>query len=485
MSLLKPTALACLLCLVFLPGPSLSQEGLSVSALNRGEYTQEETSRRQSFRDRLDVDLRWREFLFGLRYELDEEIRIDTLFQEGLSKRFIEYRRDWFSARAGNSYTTFGRGLTFRSFADDNIYLDRDLDGLRVAANHRLGEALALAGRPRSDVTHRREDLLSGASLLAQATSQMALGGTYLRRDATNTPGDTSWGKPVEELASGLGRLTWGGLDLYGEYAQRWTWGRYDPLSGWIGADNVRGQAGYAALSYTLSGWGLSLDYKDYRKFNFAYNAPPWVNRLNRNLNSAADERGWQGELTVSPTRDLSLTGNFSDGWSHDYVQRLEHGYGELKYQPLGKGTLVLWGEGKILRLVEPSIRLKKEGAGHMDLSYYLTRVQTLSATAEARQVRSQYLVGVDEKYWDLQGILTYGYAPHLGVSAIVRATSVRVTEYNSEKLWPVGEVVLTLGSHQIKARYGQERGGLECSSGVCRYEPPFSGLKVTAISRF
>ena len=474
-------------CLLLGVAGARAQEGVSASALNRGEFTQEETSRRQSFRDRFDVDLRYRELLFGLRYELDEEIRVDTLLGEGLTKRYFEYRRDWFSGRAGNFYTTFGRGLTFRTLLDDNVHMDQDMDGLKVALNHRLGELQAIAGRPHSEVNHRRDDLVSGGALLAQPAANLSLGGTYLRREATNAHEDPSWGLPVEELGSGLGRVTWRDFDLYGEYAQRWAWGRYDPLSGWIGMDNLRGQASYGSLTFSPEGWGLTVDYKDYRKFDFQYNGPPWVNRLNRSVNTSPglDERGWQGELTWSPTPSTNLVGNFSDGWSRDYVQRMQHGYGELKYQRLGKGTLILWGEGRALRLVEPSIALKKEGAGHADLSYYLTRIQTLSATAEARQVRSRYIIGLDEKYWDAQGILTYGYAPYLGVSAIVRGTSIRVTEYNNEKLWPIGEVVLTLGAHQLKVRYGKERGGIDCSSGVCRYEPPFSGLKVTAVSRF
>jgi len=462
-----------------------AQEDLGASVLNRGEYTLEDTTRRETIHDRFDFDLRFRDFTFGGRYEVDEEVKIDSLLGEGMTKRYIEYRKDWFQARAGNFYTTFGRGLTFRTLLDENVHMDQDMDGVRVGVNHRLGDAQVVAGRPHTEVLQSRNDVVGGAALNAQATSNIALGGTYLRRDASGTPKDPSWGKPVEELGSGLGRVTWGNLDLYGEYAQRWTWGRYDPIYGWIGMDNLRGQASYGSLSFASSGWGLTVDYKDYRKFDFIYNAPPWVNRLNRNINNAQDEQGWQGELTASPTADLSLTGNFSDGWSHDYVQRMQHGYGELKYQLLGKGTLILWGEGKVLRLVEPAIALKKEGAGHLLATYYLKKVQSISLEGEARQVRSQYLVGLDEKYWDAQGILTYGYAPYLGVSAIVRATSIRVTEFNDEKLWPIGEAVLTLGNHQLKVRYGKERGGLDCSSGICRYEPPFSGLKVTAVSRF
>jgi hypothetical protein len=463
-----------------------AQEGPSISALNRGEYTQEDSTRRESFRDRLDLDLHFREFLIGGRYQMDEEVRVDTLLGEGLTKRYVEYRKDWFSARAGNSYSTFGRGLTFRSFEDDNVYIDRDVDGIKVSVNHARGEIQALAGRPRSDVTHKRDDVIAGGSALGQVIPNVSLGGTYVRRDAANTPQDSSWGRPVEELGSGIGRVILGDLDLYGEYAQRWTWGRYDPLlGGWIGMNNVRGQATYGSLSFTPVGWGLTVDYKDYRNFDFAYNAPPWVNRLNRNLNKAHDEQGWQGELTTSPTPSVNLVGNFSDGWSHDYTERLQHGYGEFKLQSLDKGLLLLWGEGITKRLVEPAIFLKKEGAGHAEGTYYLTRVKTVSATAELRRVRSLYLSGQDFKYWDNEAILTYSQAPFFSVSAIVRQTSIRVLEYNNDDLWPIGQVVLTFGRHQVTVRYGKERGGLDCSSGICIYKPPFNGLEVYTISRF
>ncbi|MGH2575556.1 MAG: DUF6029 family protein, partial [Ignavibacteria bacterium] len=32
---------------------------------------------------------------------------------------------------------------------------------------------------------------------------------------------------------------------------------------------------------------------------------------------------------------------------------------------------------------------------------------------------------------------------------------------------------------------YGAERGGLKCSSGICRYVNPFNGFRLTVINNF
>jgi len=60
------------------------------------------------------------------------------------------------------------------------------------------------------------------------------------------------------------------------------------------------------------------------------------------------------------------------------------------------------------------------------------------------------------------------------------------VKRYDHEKRWLLVEGSLSLMANlSLRLRVGQEKGGLVCSGGVCRYEPPFSGIKGVLVARF
>jgi len=66
-------------------------------------------------------------------------------------------------------------------------------------------------------------------------------------------------------------------------------------------------------------------------------------------------------------------------------------------------------------------------------------------------------------------------------------------SEFTSDKLEPTGksnwveaEVSYNVNSSNVViASYGSERGGLKCTSGICRYVNPFNGFRLTIQSKF
>ena len=51
---------------------------------------------------------------------------------------------------------------------------------------------------------------------------------------------------------------------------------------------------------------------------------------------------------------------------------------------------------------------------------------------------------------------------------------------------WMGGELALTIKSeHRVILFYGRERGGIKCTSGVCRPVQPFEGFRLTYSGRF
>src|SRR5205085_2267154 len=53
-----------------------------------------------------------------------------------------------------------------------------------------------------------------------------------------------------------------------------------------------------------------------------------------------------------------------------------------------------------------------------------------------------------------------------------------------SRHFWPQAFVSFRIGgAHSVLASYGAERGGLNCSGGICRVVPAFNGLRFTLTS--
>jgi hypothetical protein len=53
-------------------------------------------------------------------------------------------------------------------------------------------------------------------------------------------------------------------------------------------------------------------------------------------------------------------------------------------------------------------------------------------------------------------------------------------------KYWGTAELTYKFSSaHTITAGYGSERGGIKCSSGICRYVNPFNGFRLTVTNNF
>jgi hypothetical protein len=56
----------------------------------------------------------------------------------------------------------------------------------------------------------------------------------------------------------------------------------------------------------------------------------------------------------------------------------------------------------------------------------------------------------------------------------------------SGKKFWALGELAYKLsGANTITASYGSERGGLRCTSGICRYVRPFEGFRLSISSKF
>ena len=73
------------------------------------------------------------DLILGFRYQYDDPTELYHQSFQGIKKRYIEYRKDGLSVRAGTLNAMIGRGLSLNLFENRGIYYDTELDGLRLA----------------------------------------------------------------------------------------------------------------------------------------------------------------------------------------------------------------------------------------------------------------------------------------------------------------------------------------------------------------
>lgn len=91
------------------------------------------------FEELLDARLFVNEFMAGVRYEYDDPIEFGKSVK-GISQRFLEFKKDDFTVRAGNYYEVFASGLTLNSFESRPIGWNTMFDGGKINYKSSFGK---------------------------------------------------------------------------------------------------------------------------------------------------------------------------------------------------------------------------------------------------------------------------------------------------------------------------------------------------------
>lgn len=423
----------------------------------------------------------------GLRYLADQEQWDDPTILHGIAKRYAAVRHKSVSARAGTFYATLGRGLLLNCIDEPRVKIDRDLDGIMVdAAYGTMVEGRLLSGQARQnsrplDTTRT----FSGGQVKLTPFSQVSLGAGYLRANAGGRLSDPSFAQPVEESYCGNLGLALGPVDLYGEYAQRRAYGYLDPSLGWVGMDDPKGTGLYGSLSLALSGLGLVAEGKRYRRLASAISAPPACNREGRLISYGDDEYGFGVDGTSSPLSGLDLHGNYS--WSRDSagLRRWEDSYLEARWEPSAVLLLTAEIRARTEDMLQPDILSKRFKGGTIGATWRYQPGRSASASFGVDRYDNRYLGG-PLKYRELHAEIGWSPLSWASLSLSADAAGHRLEEYGDQRSW--GQAALRIQPAQnqtLNLSFGKSKGGLVCSNGFCRYEPPFKGFKSSWEWRF
>jgi hypothetical protein len=463
----------------------------SLNGNNQADFWLSQPGYSLSYREVLDINLKGRltndlGIAGGIRYQQDEEVWADTATFRGISKKYLLLQSDQMSLKLGNYYAVLGRGLILNCVNDERVKLDRDIDGgyLKTGYGDWL-EIKGLTGRAQENTARINASTYLGGQAMVSPWETVDIGGIYLRANSSDRTSDVNYNKPTEESFGGaLGLRLWG-VDYYGEYARRHTYGMLDPALGWIGTDDQGGKGFYSSIGWAADGIGAVLDIKDYRNMNSLVNAPPACNREGRLLNSAADEHGLQVDVTVSPWEFMEMHGNYSLAEADDRGSLWEDAYLDIRWELNGRWTVSAEARARIEDSLETEVIRRKYKGGGVEGKWRYGDRRALILRLDADKFNNLYIQG-PLRYNEIRTGLSWVPSGFVNLYAEMEISDQRLPEYENQSRWGRAGAVINLGPGQkLEVSAGQNKGGLVCSGGYCRYEPPFKGFKTTWIWNF
>jgi len=302
---------------------------------------------KEYFEELGDVRLYVNDLLFAVRYEYDDPIEFGTS-QKGITRRFFEYKKDAFSVRAGNFYQLFEKGLTLNAFENRGLGFNTQMDGVKLnfkktIKDVKMNATVLGGGLQYNDYLHpeRVENYsIRAGNFDVSPIKLISFGGSYLFTTGQIPTSGTTTNITAEIFEGNLG-FNYKSISLAASYANKKT--ITQPNSIYPQSMGPRGDGAYGTISFTKPGFGVTLDYKNYR-FNVVvpnevsstsptkvlpFQQPPTCIReyssalLTRNTHIVDfnDEVGFQTEAYYSPKENLTFNVNVSLSSRHyDYV---------------------------------------------------------------------------------------------------------------------------------------------------------------------
>ena len=485
----------------------------SVQGVNRAEFWAFKDSLKTSLEDKADLNLKYGDLNGALGLFMFEPSKpwVGLRQPTRLLDYTIAYSPKRFEVLYGKYFQTFGKGLALNTFNDDDFRHYKSLNGLRATAHLPLRTDLVLLqGRMRDlffqENTYKilnladTSDQVLGADLSSRpfrdfkrapaVARDFGVGGRYVR---INRSSDLT-SKAFTELFGGDASAKVGPFQAYGEVC--WRLGT-KPLVG--GRD--KGLGYYLDLQANVAGVSLLGEYMDYNRLAvpeeitpgnlalYRYNEPPTPILSGGSVNQGADERGFGINASSTPIAPLYLEGDFGRLYTHDDTSAgVLEGQGKARYS-LGTSWTF---EGKFDHMLQKNTELGTEQRITDDPTIHVNYVvgnHTFAFEGDYNFVNeeSSDSIGTFWKYHETGVALSYGYGANLLFTAGWQGVDRKLHKrYADQTSWPIFETVWTINDRNVlRVRVGSEKGGYTCSGGVCRFETPFTGVKLQLVSKF
>jgi hypothetical protein len=489
-----PLLVTILLCRALVPTAAADEE-TSIQAANELEADYDTALEETVLDDRLDASLSRGPFTLGatfLSHSPSDAGRLDPHDYgeqvQGVRKRWLEASSGDFTARIGDVYATFGRGLALQIFEDRTVDFDNVLDGFYGRAVYGPATLEVIGGsNSLGEVFH----VVKGGQLLLDLPTGAALGLEGVWSDSTATG---ALARPGGDRLAGahLSGSIGSHADLYGEYVihqrKNFREGASDP---------AQGHAGYANLSLYLGPIQILGEFRDLLRYQLQYINPPTAFRSHTStlLNRAShianlrfdDERGGMVETYLTLDDATRIDASFSRTEARHAHFPARETYGELERWFGDAECVIRAGE------TEETVREGLDDVFFERITYSATVLYPFSDTfslevtgetqgaQESNQSTQTYRFA--EKYRDNLVTATFSKAPNMSWGLTYEWTD---DHRQSKDHWIWAEWNIQIGNrHQLGLGGGSFRGGQLCSGGICKLVDPFEGGRIELLTTF
>ncbi|MBR9978251.1 MAG: hypothetical protein KFH87_09200 [Bacteroidetes bacterium] len=480
-----------------------------------------------------NVRLFWQNFTIGFEHLYDDPPEFGPTFN-GIRKRYVEFSSEGLELRAGDYYTLFGKGLAMNLFEDRGINYDTRLDGIRGSYRNDHVNAIFAMGKMRYNDLLNPERIetysVRAGHVEVRPLDFLRIGGSMVGVD-----GELPMAFGLDQLRADIPELMLSlrtsVFELFIQQAwKRTTFLRPTAAGGFLSGSST-GEGLYGSLSYTTDfGLGITVDYKDYRfdavreedrdpnrpSRMLPMQNPPIVHKehyftlLSRNPHVVDfnDEVGMQVDVfyALSPKITLNLNGAVASR-QHGYATRdgflvtYERTNSILptldeKFSPFwelyGEVEWYFDGHSYIRAAVNRRHDAPYEGnLAHVSASttipvrieYMLDDEYSIGASFEQQFFHDSFITEKPD-YFNEYVALTFAQASQWSATIRLEYTTDK-TDPSGKDFWRSAEFSWRLGNaHVATLSYGSERGGLICSSGVCREILPFDGVRLSLLSQ-
>lgn len=441
---------------------------------------------------------------------------LSSYSDQGIGNWFISKDVKNLKITVGNFYDQFGSGIVFRSYEDRGLGIDYSVMGLKL--DYKINDNWKVKG-----FTGRQKNLfltykpiMKGLNLEGDVpigkNLRLIPGIAYLNRtiDQENMNSIVSNINTYQleqrfcpmynvYVISAYNTLNFKNVSWYAEYAYKTHEAMYTPLSI---MEDKGGNVIYTSLSYSRKGFGITGQYK--RTENFVLRTSPNESLLNGVLDYLPSltkqntmrllsrynapsqylgELAYQGDVVFTPVKGYTISLNYSNVNDLSNKNLYQEIYADLEISKFKKikphvGLQTVTYNQEVYQN-EPGVPIVKTLTPFIETTYKINKKKSLRA--ELQYLSSEQ----DYGSWAF-ALLEFNIAPKFSFSVSDMYNLKPNPEKNPEKKHYYNFFFgFTQNASRFSISYVKQVEGYNCTGGVCRYEPAFSGVKLGINSTF
>lgn len=485
-------------------------------------------------------------FNFNLRYDVFNNSPLfnpsEAFTKSGIGIWSVSKDIDKFNVTVGYFYDQFGTGMVFRAFEDRNLGLDFAINGARVIYTPNENTQIkAFTGlqKFRFDV---RPEVIKGLNIEhrieVNEDLNFQLGASGVNRTIDQNTMNTIVGainnyelknrfipKYNVYLGNVYNTLSYKKFSLYTEYCQKSEEAIFNPI---LDRMELRdGRVYYTSLSFSTKGLGINAQYKRIESFSLRTSPLENLNlgmiaylpsltrqntyRLLARYNAVVQELGENAlgmEFTIKPqgayfkkhqttininTSVVTAKDNFDSkslnplDFEKDTIRYFREHYIDVSHKFNKKFKAMLGFQ--YINYNQQLFELKSKLYEYVTAKTYFGEITYKLTPTRSLRVEAQYLETKQDLGSFVNGTVELNIAPHYSFSVgdMVNVNRVVRDANASQDLIHYWNVFgsYTYKTTRLTGGYIKQVEGVNCTGGVCRVEPAFSGIRVTLQTNF